>query len=531
MDLSGISTEDLLALKAGDLSKVSTPGLQALRHSAAADAVNNDAISQSARDVTGGMGTMDKFNAGVGKAFSDLGLGVKQRLGLASRDDVAEARRLDAPLMNTGAGKVGNFAGNATMMAAIPAAGTVPAAAAVGGLIGMLQPSASVKEDVLNTGLGAAGGAAGQYIANLAGGAAASQQARNTTQTAQNAQKTQAAQNASQAGYVIPPEDLGQGGGVVTKILSGVGGKIKTAQEASQRNQGVTNDLAKKALGMQPGDTLDAAALSAIRDKAGQAYDVVKQSGTITADPAYIQALDTIGAQSAAAAKAFPGAVKSDIPDLIAALKQPAFDANGAVEMTKVLRKGADKAFASGDTELGSAMRKASDALEGMMERHLQAAGNPDALKAFQDARQLIAKTYSVQKGLNGTTGDVAANALAKQLANGKPLSGDLRTIAEASQGFPKATQALKEAPKSLSPLDMALAVIQRDPMGLLTLGARPAARSLLLSRQMQQSALDAVATPQPANALLRALSQDQFALPAGVTGANALAAYLSQQQ
>lgn len=495
----------------------------------AATQVANDPITQGAKNFAGDMPFMDKFNAGVGKTFSDLALGVKQRLGMASREDVTDARKLDAPLMRTGAGVAGNLAGNFTTLAGLPVAGTVPAAAAVGGLIGLLQPSASGEEDVVNTALGAAGGAAGQAVANFAGKAVAEQNAANAATVAGSAQKTQAAQKASGAGYVIPPEDIGEGGGLLTKILSGIGGKIKTAQEASQRNQGVTNDLAKNALGLQPGDTLDAAALSAIRDKAGQAYNVVKNSGTITADPAYIQALDNIGAQSASAAKAFPGAVKSDIPDLIAALKQPSFDADGAVEMTKVLRKGADKAFSTGDTDLGSAMRKASDALEGMMERHLQAAGNPDALQAFQDARQLIAKTYSVQKGLNGTTGDVAAGALAKQLANGKPLSGDLRTIAEASQGFPKATQALKEAPKTLSPLDMALAVVQRDPIGLLTLGARPAARSVMLSNAMQQAAIQGASTPQPANALLRALAQDRLTRSAGITGGNALSSALER--
>jgi hypothetical protein len=278
----------------------------------------------------------------------------------------------------------------------------------------------------------------------------------------QNAQKTTAAQNASKAGYVIPPEDIGQGGGVVTRLLSGTGGKIKTAQVASQQNQPVTNALAKQELGLNPNDVLTPQVLQGVRNQAGQAYDVVKNSGIITADKVYTDALDKIGNQFGNAAKAFPGAVKSDIPDLVAAMKQPSFSAEGAVDMTKVLRKQADKAFSSGDKDLGKAMKSAADALEGMMERHLQAAGNPDALKAFQDARQLIAKTYSVQGGLNATTGDVAASALAKQLAKGKPLSGNLETIAEAGQAFPKATQSLKEGSKEHQPAGYGLRPVSR---------------------------------------------------------------------
>lgn len=500
----------------------------------AAARIEADPITQGARNFINDVGPVQRAVAGYGKVGADLVRGAGQWLGMVDRNDVAESRRLDAPLMATTAGKVGNFVGNAVPLAGasmLPGANTLLGATALGAGAGALAPSTSTGETARNVLLGGAGGAAGQAVANVAGRLVAGQVARNTAATTGGTQRTAAAQAASDAGYVIPPEDLGQGGGIVTKVLSGVGGKIKTAQEASQRNQAVTNDLAKKALGLQPGDALDVPALAAIRDKAGQAYDVVKNSGTITADPAYTQALDAIAAQSSTAAKAFPGAVKSDIPDLVAALKQPTFDADGAVEMTKVLRKGADKAFASGDKDLGSAMRKASDALEGMMERHLQAAGNPDALQAFQEARQLIAKTYSVQKGLNATTGDVAAGALAKQLEKQKPLSNELLTIAQAGQAFPKATQALKEAPKSLSPLDMALAVIQRDPMGLLTLGARPAARSVLLSGPMQRSALNAAGTPQTVNPLLRLLAQRPVSLPAGLGGANALGAYLPQEQ
>jgi hypothetical protein len=535
MDLSSLTTEDLMALKGGDLSKVSTQGLQALKQQSVHESATADTAAwQKTVNPTDGMSGMDKFNAGAGKAFADLGLGIRQRLGMASRDEVKESRSLDAPLMRTGAGVAGNIGGNLAMLAPtaiIPGAATVPGAAALGGAIGFLQPSASVKEDVMNTGLGAAGGAVGQSIANMAGNAATNQTTRNVATVARNEQKTTAAQNANKAGYVIPPEDIGEGGGLVTKLLSGTGGKIKTAQVASERNQPVTNALARKALGVADDVPLNAETLASVRSKAGDAYDVIRNSGTVTADPAYSKALDAIAQKYTAASQAFPGAVKSDIPDIVAALKQPQFSADGAVEMTKILRANADKAFASGDKGQGKAMKDAADAMEGMLERHLQAAGNPDALKAFQDARALIAKTYSVQKGLNTSTGDVAANALAKQLQKGKPLTGELRTIAEAADAFPRANQALKEAPKSLSPLDMALALMRHDPTAILTLGARPAARSVMLSNPMQRAALNGASTPQSANALLRALSQEQLTLPASFAGSNALAAYLAQQQ
>ena len=64
-----------------------------------------------------------------------------------------------------------------------------------------------------------------------------------------------------------------------------------------------------------------------------------------------------------------------------------------------------------------------------------------------------------MQKALNEQTGNVSAQQLAKDLAKGRPLSGDLLTVAQMGQAFPKATQALKEAPKAVSPLDFAVAV------------------------------------------------------------------------
>jgi hypothetical protein len=114
-------------------------------------------------------------------------------------------------------------------------------------------------------------------------------------------------------------------------------------------------------------------------------------------------------------------------------------------------------------------------------------------MAAFKAARQQIAKTYSVQSGLNAATGDVSAQKLAQQLAKGKPLSGELKDIAEFATAFPKATQTLKEAPKAWSPLD-AFAGLGGAGIGSPTLmaaaAARPAVRAALLSPAYQRAAM-----------------------------------------
>jgi hypothetical protein len=108
------------------------------------------------------------FMAGVGKAITDIGRGAGQMIGVVSRKDVEDARKLDAALMDTTAGKVGNIAGNvATFLptALIPGANTLTGAGIIGAASGLLQPSASTGETVGNTVLGGASGP----IANMAG--------------------------------------------------------------------------------------------------------------------------------------------------------------------------------------------------------------------------------------------------------------------------------------------------------------------------------------------------------------------------
>jgi hypothetical protein len=115
-------------------------------------------------DPTEGMSGFDKFAAGMGKAMVDTARGVGQFIpGLVSREDVAESRKLDASLMNTGAGTAGNVAGNIAMLAPtalIPGAATIRGGAAIGALTGAIQPSVSTGETIGNTVLGGVAGAA-----------------------------------------------------------------------------------------------------------------------------------------------------------------------------------------------------------------------------------------------------------------------------------------------------------------------------------------------------------------------------------
>ncbi len=113
-------------------------------------------------DPTDGMSGFQKFTAGAGKAVYDVGRGAGQILGLVSQKDIDEAKRLDSPLMNTGAGTAGNIAGNVTMAiptAFIPGVNTVTGGAAVGAGLSALQPTSGDESRLKNMAIGAAGGA------------------------------------------------------------------------------------------------------------------------------------------------------------------------------------------------------------------------------------------------------------------------------------------------------------------------------------------------------------------------------------
>ena len=112
---------------------------------------------------TAGMSGAEKFLAGAGKAFTDMGRGVSQIFGGTSTDDVEESRRLDAPLMKTGAGMAGNITGNvaaALPTAFIPGVNTVTGGALVGAGLSAMQPVGQNESRLQNAAIGGATGAA-----------------------------------------------------------------------------------------------------------------------------------------------------------------------------------------------------------------------------------------------------------------------------------------------------------------------------------------------------------------------------------
>ena len=123
----------------------------------------SEMVGQTTYDPTTGMSGFEKFAAGAGKAFYDIGRGVGELAGVVTPEEIDAARKRDEALMATGAGTAGNIAGNiaATLPAAmIPGAATVPGGALIGGGLGAVQPVGTDESRFGNVALGAVTGGA-----------------------------------------------------------------------------------------------------------------------------------------------------------------------------------------------------------------------------------------------------------------------------------------------------------------------------------------------------------------------------------
>lgn len=292
-------------------------------------------------------------------------------------------------------------------------------------------------------------------------------------------------------GYVVPPSTIRPKVG--TRLVETLGGKEGTAQDASIANQQITNRLARRALGLGDDAQLDRDVLGAIRANAAKDYEAVRSVGKITADAQYKTELSAIAAKFRGAAKDFPELAKSDVDDLVKGAQKESFDSDSAVDLISILRDKADTAYAQGNKGLGKAYRKVSEAIEKVIDRNLAERGEGSAglLQAYRNARQLIAKTYSVQGALNESTGNVSALNLGKQLTKGKPLSGQLEAAGRFGQAFPRAAREVVDS-GSVRNTDAVVAAVPAalsgQPWYLGYPFLRMGARNALLSAPVQNS-------------------------------------------
>lgn len=356
-------------------------------------------IDRRLYDPTSGMSGGEKFLAGVGKAFTDIGRGVRQYLPAAvggmSNEEIAQARALDQPLMNTGAGVAGNVAGNVALAvpaAFVPGAATLPGSAAIGAAYGALQPGVDATERLKNAAIGGAAGAvvpAAQtayrmgkaFVDPLYEGGRQQILGRALRQTA-GGQADEAMRNLRTATELVPGSvpTAGQAAGVPSLAAlerSSMAANPAAANQLAAR-QAAQNEARVAAL---QGVTPDVAAAQAARSQtAGALYDQARQAGF---DPAV---LGQIEPQVAQLMQRVPDDLIAQARQLAQVAGEPVTDM-GSVQGAHYLKKAIDsrisQAIRSGDNETARAY-------QGLQGEYLNVLDqlNP----AYQQARQTFAQ-------------------------------------------------------------------------------------------------------------------------------------------
>ncbi|WP_461521445.1 hypothetical protein [Porticoccus sp.] len=452
-------------------------------------------------DPTNDMSGMETTLAGFGKGMTDLAYGAGQAVGLVDQETIAERERIDAPLMDTTGGKVGNVLGKvaaAIPSMFIPGVNTAVGATTVGAGLGLLEPVAEgsvLGGKVKNTAIGAAGGRVGHTVGNYLGSKltqyTAKVAARKAAEKSANAAKDATLNAAKDLGYKVNPTQSNPT--ILNKTLEGLAGKISTAQRAAEQNQAITNLAVKRSIGLADDAPLTMESIGAVRAEAGKVYDAVQQiASPIKADKGYIVALRKAAEQNRALAKDFPVLASGKIDELVNGMARREFAPSSAIEALKTLRRNAQTSIAASpaDKAYAQANRRAAEALEGLIERNLSKMGKPELFNQWKAARQLYAKTYTAEKALNPGTGNVVSAKLAKALRDKVPLTGDVKTAAEFASGYPKATQEVLSSMTAINPMDAGVAtmaaVVRQDPSLLGMMLGRPAVRGALLSKPYQ---------------------------------------------
>jgi len=302
------------------------------------------------------------------------------------------------------------------------------------------------------------------------------------------------AERAIAEGATLPPTQVNPS--MLNRIIEGISGKQQTSQIASVKNQQLVNEQARKALNLAPDVEITPQVLQQYRDIKGQAYDALRANPAYYSDKPF---LNDINSKTAEIQKR-GGLVKSgEELNLLNELKQLRFDGDGLVEKIKVLRSDSDVNFRSADPDkirLAQVQKFASKQLEDLAERNLKNFNQPDVMTNFKQARQDIAKSYTIEKALNAATGNVSGAVLGQRAATGKIVPSELLALSNAAAAYPTAFQNVARigSVPGFSPLDIGTAGIASaaagNPSVMLSAATRPTLRSLAVSPMYQRNML-----------------------------------------
>lgn len=358
--------------------------------------------------ATEGMSGLDKFLAGTGKAFVDVGRGLSQLTGDMPQSRIDAAKAQDAPLMNTGAGIAGNVVGNVaatlpTIM--IPGANTVTGAAAIGGALSGSQPVATGDSRAGNAAMGAAGGALGQMGANAIGRLARPVQSQLDEPVAGLAR-------AAEQKYGIPLNAAQRTGSRPLQIIDSVLENMPLTADKQAMAKALQRGAFNKATLATVGETAEKATpdvLNAARNRIGQSFNELSARNSVALGDDFVDALAKV--ESSLNQFSSPR-IKDAIDKSLSLAASGNLDGKTYQSVRSTLGRQAQSAFSSGDADLGQALKTIKTALD--------TAADQSVSQADQAAWKLARSQWQNLKVLEKAAAPNSADAVAGNVSPAK---------------------------------------------------------------------------------------------------------------
>lgn len=508
-------------------------------------------------DATEGMSTLQKIGAGAGKAVVDTYRGAKQfatqgLLGQAAagsmvarkaglnqladlvdtgagrnlltsltgqQEDIDEAKRIDAPLMNTGAGVAGNVLGNLATLAlpvgelgvatrGLGLLGRAAASVPTGAAIGAAQPVASDESRLQNAVIGGALGPVGE-VAGAAVGALGRRAAASVDPIRQRAIEFAREQNIplhlSQVSESLPAKTMAS----VAQYLPFSGAGKAASQQQSAFNRAVARTFGANA------DQLSDDVMRQSRRGLSQRFEDIYNRNDI---PVGQQEIADLAAINNAATRRLTqdeaGVVANQFDDIIGELNQA-----GVLTGQKYQSLRSQIMKAEGPDKVGQAVASLRKELDNIASRAV-GPDDSEALKQLRSQWANLRTTEAVLKQVAGAGGDVKPSALWPAIRNGS--TQEMRNLARLGQTVMK-----NPVPDSGTAGRLA-ATSMLGTGGLAAGGGLPGLVGLIaggatVGRALNSNALARLATATPAGAGLNLLAR--LLPPAAVTAVPATAA------
>jgi hypothetical protein len=381
-------------------------------------------------DPTSGMSGTEKFLAGMGKSVVDTGRGLKQigaelghLVGLVSdetlarvQEEIDEAKRLDAPLMDTGAGMAGNIIGHgatALLTAPIPGANTLKGATLVGSGLGASQPVASDESRLANTALGAAGGFGGQAVGKAVGRVTRPVQRELDPATQQLANKAKA------AGITLNAAQ--QTGSKPLKTIDTVLDNLPFTADSQAAKKGAQRAAWQRAVLKEAGEDADVATpdvMGNIKDRVGGEFGRLTATYDLPVDNRLLTELANIEAKYGRRLSTNQRQiVQSYIDDLTSAPSMPGTVYQDARSMLDKQARG----LKNSDPFTSGILKEIRNSLDNAMDRTIRASGNPDDMRAWQQARKQWMVMRTTERAADATQGNISPAKFFNELRRKDP--------------------------------------------------------------------------------------------------------------